>query len=157
MISPPCYHLQNSGSFTNSSLILRIFSILGMRPSRANSGASAEGEKERTKQSSLARPPRPLFVCFLMSVAAEAEIEPQNQSGASSCSVHKYLHEDDEEYYEFRSDEGKVEVEAGVEIYYQLYGNGAEKLLMVMGLGGTHAIWLPNVCIHISIVQNTHR
>jgi|ERR1712137_231089 len=60
------------------------------------------------------------------------------------CSIQEYLCED-EVYEALRTDSGKVETEKGVEIYYEVYGNGSEKILLVMGLGGTAAIWLPNV------------
>jgi len=38
-----------------------------------------------------------------------------------------------------------VTVENGVDIFYDLIGNGPFKVLMIMGLGTTHRSWLPNV------------
>lgn len=58
------------------------------------------------------------------------------------CTLHKYVAE---EYDETLKDSGKVTTEPGVEIYYEVHGEGQEKLLLVMGLGSTGAVWLPNV------------
>lgn len=40
---------------------------------------------------------------------------------------------------------GKCKLDEEVEIYYELYGEGAEKVLMVMGLGTSAMAWLANV------------
>ena len=44
-------------------------------------------------------------------------------------------------------DSGKVETEPGVHIHYETHGNGPEKVLLVMGLGGSGYVWYPCVCI----------
>ena len=40
---------------------------------------------------------------------------------------------------------GMVDVEDTVKLYYELYGFGNEKVLLVMGLGTSALAWLPNV------------
>jgi hypothetical protein len=40
---------------------------------------------------------------------------------------------------------GKVTTEPGVDIYFEVYGEGPEKILLVMGLGTSAIAWLPTV------------
>jgi len=69
------------------------------------------------------------------------------QTDAGECSVYRYIG-NEEEYKNLLHSSGVVETETDVKIYFEVYGNGPEKLLMVMGLGGTAMMWLPNVSPH---------
>lgn len=48
---------------------------------------------------------------------------------------------------------GKVETEPNVHLYYELYGNGEEKVLLVMGLATSAIAWLANVSTFMNLLE----